>query len=438
MKEKIMTFSKRILKHELISGSIYVFFGYIVASFLNFVLNLYVARRFTASDYGIYASLLSLYTLAGLPSQSLIAIIVRFVADYSAKGKVSMVASLFVKIYRFAFLISAGIFFSFLTLAVPIQNFLKIDNSSYVILVGGIVSLFYLAIVNIAFLQGLLRFGLLSLTYILGGLLRLISAIILIGLGLKVYGVFIAILIAVLIPFVLQFIPLRSLIGKKTTDSNISNKEILGYAFPTTIAMLSLMSLTSTDVVLVKHFFSSTEAGLYGGLSLVSKVIFYFTGPLASVMFPLLIRRHNLGQNFNNLFYLTLLLVTVPSFGIALFYILFPILSIKLFLGGGEYLKVASYLPLFGIYLAVFSLLNVCVNFFLSLKRTGISIFVAGAAIVQILLISFFHKDFFQVIAISTGLSIVLLLVLILIFIRDFENLEKLKKMVLFLNNPAT
>lgn len=437
MKEKIITMSKRILKHELISGSIYVFFGYIVASFLNFALNLYVARRFTASDYGIYASLLSLYTLAGLPSQSLIAIIVRFVADYSAKGKTNMVASLFIKIYKFVFLITAGIFSVFLIFAVLIQNFLKIDNSSYIILVGGIVSLFYLAIVNIAFLQGLLRFGLLSLSYILGGFIRLISAIVLIGLGLKVYGVFIAILIAVLIPFVLQFIPLRFLIGKKTSDSNISTGDILGYAFPTTIAMLSLMSLTSTDVVLVKHFFSPTEAGLYGGLSLVSKVIFYFTGPLASVMFPLLIRRHNLGQNFNNLFYLTLLLVMVPSFGIALFYILFPALSIKLFLGGGEYLKVASYLPLFGMYLVVFSLLNVCVNFFLSLKRTGISIFVAGAAIMQILLISFFHKDFFQVIAISTGLSIVLLLILILIFIKDFENLGKIKKLILFSNNPA-
>src|SRR5579859_8013632 len=160
MKKKLTTLGRRVLTHELISGSIYVFFGYIVASFLNFALNLYVARRFTASDYGIYASLLSLYTLAGLPSQSLIAIIVRFVADYSAKGKTNMVASLFIKIYKFVFFIAAGVFLIFLIFAVPIQNFLKIDNSSYIILVGGIVSLFYLAIVNLAFLQGLLRFGL--------------------------------------------------------------------------------------------------------------------------------------------------------------------------------------------------------------------------------------------------------------------------------------
>ncbi len=249
---------------------------------------------------------------------------------------------------------------------------------------------------------------------------------------------FFAILVATVLPFIFAFIPLRFLFGRKTDeDSKISNTEILKYAAPTSLAIISLMSLTSTDVLLVKHFFNSFDAGLYGGLSLVGKVIFYFTGPLASVMFPLLIKRHSLGQNFNNLFYLTLLLVAIPSVGIALFYILYPILSIRLFLGGGEYFRIAPYLPIFGIYLAVFSLLNVCVNFFLSLKKTRVSIFVLTTALLQILLISLYHQNFYQVIGISTILSVILLLVLILYFIKDFEDLERIKKIIIFSNNPS-
>lgn len=438
MRKKIIEFGKNALKHELISGSLYVFLGVAGASFLNFILNLYVVRKFSANDYGVYASLLSLYTLFGLLAQPITAIIVRFVADYSSKGEISSVANLFVKTYKFISLFAIIIFIFFFILSSPIQAFLKIDNPSYIILIGAIVSVFYVGIINLSFLQGLLKFKLISLVYISGGLIRLITAIILVGLGFKVYGVFFAILVATLIPFIFQFIPLRFLIGRKINEnSKISNKEILKYAAPTSLAIISLMSLTSTDVLLVKHFFNSYEAGLYGGLSLVGKVIFYFTGPLASVMFPLLIKRHSLGQNFNNLFYLTLLLVAIPSIGIALFYILFPILSVKLFLGGGEYLRIVPYLPIFGIYLAIFSLLNVCVNFFLSLKKTMISIFIAMAAVLQIVLINLYHKDFFQVIGISTILSVILLIVLILYFIKEFENLGRIKKVILFFNNPT-
>lgn len=438
MRKKVLEIGKRVLKHELINGSIYVFLGFAGASFFNFVLNLYVVRKFSATDYGIYASLLSLYTLFGLLAQPLTAVIVRFVADYFSKNDINSVSSLFFKTYKFISIFALVIFLIFLTMAVPVQIFLKIDNPSYVVLVGMVVSLFYIGIINLSFLQGLLKFKLLSISYILGGIVRLVSAVILISLGLKIYGVFFAIFLATFIPFAFQFIPLRFLIGRKSSSkSDISNTEIFKYALPTSVAIISLMSLTSTDVILVKHFFNSYDAGLYGGLSLIGKIIFYITGPLASVMFPLLIKRHSLGQNFNNLFYLTLLLVSIPSIGIALFYILFPAPSIRLILPRADYLGVIPYLPIFGIFIAIFSLLNVCVNFFLSLKKTIVSVFVASAAILQIILISLFHKDFFEVITVSIFLSAILLVILIIYFLKEFENINRIKKLVVFFNDPS-
>ncbi len=167
MRKKVFEFGKKALSHELISGSLYIFLGFAGASFLNFILNLYVVRRFSASDYGIYASLLALYTLFGLFAQPLTAIIVRFVADYFSKGKIDAVSGLFAKTYRFMFVFALIIFAIFFFLAVPISNFLKINNSSYIILIGGIVSAFYIGIINISFLQGLLRFRLISIFYFL-------------------------------------------------------------------------------------------------------------------------------------------------------------------------------------------------------------------------------------------------------------------------------
>src|SRR5205085_2537303 len=120
-------------------------------------------------------------------------------------------------------------------------------------------------------------------------------------------------------------------------------REIMKYALPTSFTVLALSAFTSTDVLLVKHFFNAHDAGFYAGLSVVGKAIFYFTAPIPVVMFPLLIKRHTQGENYKNLFYLALLLVFLPSLAITGFYFLFPKLTLTIFLGGRDYLSIAPY-----------------------------------------------------------------------------------------------
>ena len=220
--------------------------------------------------------------------------------------------------------------------------------------------------------------------------------------------------------FILDLL-LRFIFSKKTeSDVHIPTRQILNYALPVFIVILFMTSFTSTDIILVKHFFNPHQAGFYAGLSLIGRVIFYFTIPIPGVMFPLLIRRHNLGKNFNNLFYLALGLVLIPSLAITGFYFLFPKFVVSLFLGGRDYLAIVPYVGFFGINLTIFSLINVCINFFLSLNKTGIAPLVVVAAIAQILLIYIFHANFYQVITVSISVSSVLLLALMGYYLKLF------------------
>ncbi len=424
--KRILELSKRFLAHELVSGSMYIFVGYLIASFMNFALNLFLARRLIASDYGIYASMLSLFTLASIPTQSLTAIIVRFATGFFAKNQFSYASNFYFKTYKFVFILSIVLVSLFLFFAGSIKNFLNITDSLYIILVGLAVGASYLAIVNLAFLQGYLKFSFISLSYVIGGAVRLFAGVFLVIMGFKVFGALWAILIAILIPFLIQFFPLRILIKTKSKEENVvTNKEIFVYAFPTFVAIVSLMSFTLTDVILAKHFFSPNIAGLYGGLSLIGKVIFYFTGPISSVMFPLLIKRHNLDQNINNLLYVSVFLVAFPSALITFAYFLDPNLIVRLFLGGGDYLKIAPYLGFFGIFLIIFSVLNVFTNFFLSLRKTQISVFIFVTAILQVILINYFHANFFEIILSSISSSGILLIILVIYFIKEYGRKEK-------------
>lgn len=439
MKQKALYFGKRFIKSELIAGSLYLFIGSMIGNVLAFLLNLFLARNLTAIDYGIYASLLALITLVGIPAQSLTPVVVRFAADYFAKDKTQEAVTLYRKTFKMGILMFIGIFFTFIVLAGPIKNFLKLDDIFYVILSGLVVASVYLGIVNTAFLQSLLKFSFMSMTLVAGGVTKLIFGIIFVYLGYRAYGALWACFIGFLISFLLGFIPLKFLkkIKDKKNSTKIPTKEIISYAFPTSVAILSLTSLISIDVILVKHFFNATNAGLYGGLSLMGKVIFYFTGIIPLVMFPLLIKRHAKGQAFNNLFYVALALVILPSFAITAFYFVFPEFSVNLFLGK-NYFDIVPYLGLFGIFVSIFSVLNIFVNFFLSLKKTKIAIVVLLGAIFQIVLINFYHSSFFQIVSVSIVVSASILLILLVYYIKLFGNFGKIKETIAIVNNPKS
>ena len=434
-----MNLFSKLVKHELISGTFYIFLGSIFANFLAFLLNLFLARNLSYADYAIFASLLSVITLAAIPAGSINTIIVKFATGFFVKNENHKLKTLYLLFFKFVFGLSLFIILSFLVFSAPLKNYLHIDNIWYVIFSGFVISSFYLNTLNTAFLQSLLKFKLIAFINIFGSFIKLTVGIVLVILGYKVFGGLGAIFSMILGSYLLAYIPLAKILKEKSSDKKISlnTKQMFSYAVPTFITVLFLTSFTSMDVILVKHFFNPHTAGFYAGLSLIGKVIFYFTAPIPMVMFPLLVKRHAKGINFNNLFYLALLLVILPSVAITAFYFVFPNFVINLFLGGREYLYVAPYLGIFGLYLTVFSLVNVCVNFFLSLNKTNISILVVLAAISQIILIYIFHSNFYQVIGVSLSVVILLFISLLFIFFKNYGNFGKFKESIAILNTPS-
>ncbi len=432
-----MNFITKLIRHELVSGSFYIFAGSMVSNILAFFLNLFLARNLSYSDYAIFASLLSVITLASIPAGSINTIIVKFATDYFVKEENERLKRLYVVFLKFILGLSLGVVLLFLVVANPLKQYLHLNDTWYVIVSGLVISVFYLNILNMAFLQSFLKFKTISFVNIAGGIVKLIMGIILIFMGYRAFGGLWAIFFMMFGTFIFSFIPLRGLISSKSSQNlSLNLKNVLYYAIPTFLTVLFLTSFTATDVILVKHFFEPNLAGYYAGLSLLGKVIFYFTAPIPMVMFPLLVKRHTTGKSFNNLFYLALLLVILPSVAITAFYFVNPDFVINLFLGGRDYLYVAPYLGIFGLYLTIFSMVNVCVNFFLSLNKTNISLLVVFAAILQIVLIYIFHSSFYQVIGVSFFVLVILLAVLLYLFFKNYGDFGKLKETISLLNNP--
>lgn len=417
MKKLFFQISKKAIGHELISGSAYYFLGSMIANFLGFLFNLFVIRKLTTLDYGIYASLLSLFSLTVLIPQSFSTTIVQFATQYLSKGDTDRAKLLYFR----ATLVLSGlgmlILFAICVTAPVIGSYLHVNNIWFIVGTGVLIALSYISMVNNAYLLSLLKFGFVSFTLAFAAAIKLLSGIILVFLGFGIFGALGAIGLSFVAPYVLSFLPLKFLFKKVKKKAVVPLNDMIKYALPSMVTVIALSSFISSDVILAKHFLSGTQAGLYAGISLAGRVIFYFTGMIPAVMFPILIHKRTQGHGVQNTFYLGLLLVGIPSLFMTVFYFLYPSFVLIFFLGGKQYLSQVNNIGFMALFLALYSIMSVMVNFFLSMKQTKIAYPVAVMALLQILGISIFHQTILQIVIVSLWTSCILVALLLIYYL---------------------
>lgn len=420
-----------LLKHELVTGSIYIFVGSMIANVFNLFFSLFMSRNLTVESFGILTSTVSLIILMVTPVGSIVPTIVSFAGSHFAKEDYGSVKALFLKIIKPLLVVSLAVFLYFIVFASYIGDFFKIADSSIIIIAGATVVLAYIGVVISGLLQARLAFKFISLFHLISSMSKLAIGIMLVFLGLNVKGAVLAVFISGVIPAIFGFIYLKFVWESKINkEGKINFKNILSYGIPSSLATLGMTSLVSTDILLVKHFFDPLQAGVYAGLSLVGKVIFFFTAPIGSVMFPLIVKKHAKSESYNNIFKIAIVIVFVPSIFISTFYFLYPDFSISFIIKNETYKSASGLLGLFGLFITTYSLITLFVYYFLSIKKTSVYIPVLLAALGQLLLITFYHGSFSMIVTISLLVALILLVVLVAYYIKIYGEYRKLSKQV--------
>ncbi len=435
MRNRVRYLGNHFLKHELVAGSIYIFIGSIIANLFNFFFSLFMSRNLTVEGFGILASTFSLVGLIAIPAGSIVPTIVNFAGPHFAKEDYGSVKALFLKIIKPLLAVSIFVLFCFFVFAGYIGDFFKIADLSIVVIVGSITALAYIGIVSSGLLQAKLAFRYISFSNVIGSISKFAIGAGLVFLGFGVKGAIWAVFMSGLIPSILGFIYLKSVFMSKANKTRkINFKSILSYGIPSSLAVLGMTSLISTDILLVKHFFDPLQAGIYAGLSLVGKVIFFFTGSIGGVMFPLIVKKHAKNENYNNIFKMAIAMVFIPSVFISIFYFLYPDLSISFFIKNEIYRSASGLLGLFGVFIAIYSLITLFVYYFLSIKKTNVCIPVVLAAISQLLFIIFYHGSLFTVVVISLLVALILLAALVIYYIKIYGEYKRISNVAGILN----
>lgn len=390
---------KALRFNKFFSASILMIFGNNLINVFNYLYHFIMGRLLGPSGYGELATLISLVGLLLIIPTSFGLAIARLVATSSEDPKAKHLLNWLIKNTFIASLTVSLIF----CLASPlISSYLKISNNLFVILIGVFFIFSMLSYIYKSILQGLLKFSSLVLSTLGETLAKLIIGLILVYMGYGVFGALGAILLGAILGLIISKKFVGNFLAVKNPKSVNTHhlKELILYSVPVAIYTIAQTSLFSADLILVKHFFSSFDAGLYAALSSLGKVIIFGSGPIILVMFPMISQKFAKKQSYIRIFLLSLaftLLVCLSVLG--LFYFV-PELVIMSSLGA-HYLQAAPILFLFGAFISLISISNLLINFMLSLKRTKVVIFPTIAAIGQIILINYFHNSLLEVINIS-------------------------------------
>lgn len=317
----------------------------------------------------------------------------------------------------------------FIMLVTPfLQQYLHFRSSAPLLIVALGIPLYLSLSAARGFLQGRLQFKRLAASYLLEMLGRLLVTAGVLAILLHQGGAWITegIALGFLAAFVAAYWVSKAKQQKKLTVDPAQRKAILQFMFIVGAYELSQILISHSDVMLVKHYFSNEESGLYNALALIGRVVFFATWSIVTLLFPKVVQREQQGLPHLHLFYRSLLIVTSVGLAITLACYGFADLIISL-LFGQAFAPAGDLLWLYALATTLFACSNVFAYYYMSLNRYLPVLFSGLAGIGQIVMINYFHESITMVIHVQILLMAVLFLSMLTFHTFKNWNNEKAK-----------
>jgi len=213
------------------------------------------------------------------------------------------------------------------------------------------------------FLGGNLKFGTLAMMVVLEALFKLMFTVVFVQSGLSTY-VYAAVPLSMLISFAIGWLTASHMkSAHKDAETDVKTftfpKKFFASSLLTALTGITYLSL---DVILAKHYLSPADAGNYGFLSLVGKMVFLFGSLFSGFINPLVSRDIGAGRPSRRMFMKLLLMImgvnllAFGAFGL-LGYITVPILW------GAKSAAIIPYLPFYALAMVAFSLSSTIITY---------------------------------------------------------------------------
>jgi O-antigen/teichoic acid export membrane protein len=257
------------------------------SNIFNYLFQLVAGRGLSTIDYGSFNAVNSMAVILSAPVAVLPLVFSRYTVQLAESG-LEQVKRLLVDGLR-AMVCIAGALFLIGLIALPwLRDFLHLDAKTPIAIMLVQLSLSLVLPVFLGVIQGLHRFtafGLCGSSIALGRFLSGLLFVLALGFGIN--GALLSGAIGTLIAMGIGLWAVRDIIklpGAPLPHGLFS--EMGKYSLPVFLSTTMVMALGNLDIVLVKHYCSPEEAGLYAIAAILGRIALFLPGVLIVVLFP--------------------------------------------------------------------------------------------------------------------------------------------------------
>lgn len=360
----------------------------------NYLYNLGLGRVLGPGAFADAAILITLLLVLSFVAMTFQLAVAKFTTEFDKSKQEAFVQRAYKQATTFGIILGAAI----VVFAGSLQTLFQTESSVMFTIFGIAVPLYFIMSVNRGNLQGRKSFIALSITYQLEMVCRLaLTFALLLFFNIESS---VAVATAIAISFIAGVFPLKKLTSKKAVQSALTSKEskaVMNFFVLTACYELTQIICNNSDILLVKHYFPSYDAGLYASLALIGRVVYFVTWMFVMLLLPTVVSMRKEGKNSVPVLMKYVGYITALASGIVLFTFLFPSFAVQI-LFGEQYMSIAPLLGWYALATSFFALSNIFAYYYLSLDHYKPIVIAAIFGVLQIVLIILFHDSLFEVV----------------------------------------
>lgn len=356
--------NNQFLRHNLV-----YFAGTMIFGALSYLYYPILGRLMAPASFGEVQTLITIFLQYTIFLNVLDLVVINVLVSYESKQLARRVV---LELEKLATIVGLLLVLLALIFSGPLKTFLQFQSRWPFALVGiaGVIAIPF--IFRSGYLQSQKRFAHVTGANIVSAGGRLILGVALVILGFGTLGAMWGLVFAQLVALAFAAMAARRYGFQDTLRlHSLPNMRLmrpeLTYAGLVLAGSLTVTLLYSVDVLVVKHYFDARTAGLYAGISVTARILFFLTASVAQVLIPSVSRQKPASQNQRTLLHSLGLLTALGGAALLVFYAA-PELIIRILLGR-TYLTYAGLLPRLSIAVFIVSLINLLVIYHTALRR---------------------------------------------------------------------
>jgi len=398
----------RVRRSDVVRHGVLVLVATTLGNLLSFLYHAAVSRILGVAAYGALYALISLAQLEGLPGGFLPSVIARYAAEFAALDDEAHLRALSAWVARLFGAVACAYLAVSALFAVPIARYLHVAAWT-VPLTGAIAGIGMLSIALRSVLQGAQDFTTYSAASIGEGAGKVGFGALLARAGFGVGGGLVGFLAGSCVSAAIAAERLRRRYrGVERVPLRIDWRRVIETTGAAAAATIAGTIFSSADVVLVRHYFSPRDAGLYAAVALAGKIMLFVVGFAPTVLLPKATERHARGESSRNaLFAMLAMLAVIGAAGLAVF--CFAGRLVLHALVGSAFDAALPLLPWYALAMLLLAFSSAMASYGIALHRLSFAVPMLLAAFAEIVAIAVYHPSLAGVVTVvvaANGLAL--------------------------------